>query len=83
MKVLKFLSAFLPVLFATLSCNGFMDGIYDEPPADKSYDEGFHTSSQPSRFKLQINATSYTEWIYVNLKKPSVGTQAYSVGIDR
>lgn len=68
MNLIKILSVLLSALFATFSCNGFMDGIYDEPPVDNSYDEGFHTGTKPNRFKLQINATSYTEWIYVNLK---------------
>ena len=58
-------------LGALTSCEGIFDGIYDEPPMDLSFNEGFRPSSgagaAPNRFVLMLQATEYDEWIYVNL----------------
>ena len=51
------------------SCNGIMSGIYDEPE-DETSDEivfGFNGSADATRYILKLNATSFTQWIYVDL----------------
>lgn len=49
------------------SCEGIFDNIYDEVPTDDVFSEGFHRGSTESRWTLQLDATSYDEWIYVDL----------------
>ena len=51
------------------SCNGIMSGIYDDPE-DETTDEivfGFNGSADATRYILKLNATSFTQWIYVDL----------------
>jgi hypothetical protein len=51
------------------SCNGIMSGIYDEPE-DETTDEivfGFNGPADATRYILKLNATSFTQWIYVDL----------------
>jgi len=59
------LIAWFAILFLS-SCSGIFDDIYDEAPADSTFQEGFHTT-EANTFTLQLNATSYDEWIYISL----------------
>lgn len=63
----------LIVSFAILcsSCEGMFDGIYDEAPADNEFSEGFHGTAAQNQWQLQIDATGYDEWIYINLHNRS------------
>lgn len=55
----------MPLLLA--GCEGLFDGIYDDPPADDTFVEGFAPGVVPHEIVLRLNATSYEEWIYIDL----------------
>lgn len=61
-----FLLAALAYALCLSSCTGIFDDIYDDVPADSAFEEGFHPS-EANTFTLQIDATSYDQWIYINL----------------
>lgn len=60
-----------PLIFLTLAlsgCHGILDGIYDDAPSDSSFKEGFQKAETgANRHVLMLDATSYDEWIYVDL----------------
>lgn len=66
----------LPIIVALMatSCDGILDGIYDDAPADDTFAEGFHEGGLPNHRVLMLNATSYDEWIYIDL---------HGMGIER
>ncbi len=53
-------------------CNGILDGIYDDAPADSDFHEGFNPTSSDGRMTLYLNACSYTEWLYLDLEALTV-----------
>lgn len=55
-------------------CNGILDGIYDDAPADTDFDEGFNMVSSEGRMTLYLNACSYTQWHYLSLNDLTVTT---------
>ena len=60
---------------ALCSCNGIFGGIYDVPAEDSDFgfieeSDGTHTG------KIYIDATSYTEWHYVDLHSKTVTSSA-------
>lgn len=72
MKVcLKYTLAILTVIMLP-GCEGILGGIYDEAESDKAFEEGFHQGVSPNRYTLQINATNYDEWIYIDLHGKSI-----------
>lgn len=48
-------------------CEGILDNIYDEAQADTLLGEGFQKEDADGSFVLQIDATSYDHWIYIDL----------------
>lgn len=68
-----FFAFFMASLLLPVSCDGLFEDIYDTPPVDESFKEGFRPSegpgASPSRFTLMLQATEYDEWIYVDLHK--------------
>lgn len=63
MNVFGFTKWFTAMSVALLSaCTGIADGIYDEPPAEELGREG----------QITVNATSWTDWHYIDLKTDSV-----------
>lgn len=50
------------------SCDGIMGGIYDEPEADDGT-SGFETEGQ-----ITIDATSYTDWVYIDFSEKTTVT---------
>lgn len=66
----RLLITLLAILSA--SCEGILDGIYDEVPEVSSFNEGFHVSGIPNHLTLQLDATSYDEWIYVDLHTQTI-----------
>lgn len=66
------LAAILPTLIA---CNGLMSGIYDEPEAADTGDFGFlNPSSQGNPGIVYIDATSYTDWTYIDFANKKIET---------
>lgn len=53
------------------SCSGILDGIYDDAQPDSTFEEGFHGTESTS-FTLRLDATSYDNWIYINLTDRSI-----------
>ncbi len=53
------------------SCSGILDGIYDDAQPDSTFEEGFHGTESTS-FTLRLDATSYDNWIYINLADRSI-----------
>lgn len=56
------------------SCNGIMDGIYDDAPLDTDFSEGFNLVDVSGRMTLYLNATKYDEWHYLDLSNRTVVT---------
>ncbi|MBD5278879.1 MAG: hypothetical protein HDS32_06550 [Bacteroides sp.] len=52
------------------ACNGIMDGIYDEP--DNENNTGFENEGE-----IFIDATSYTQWVYIDFSERSTVTLGY------
>lgn len=65
-KILFGLAAVFALSFLH-SCDGLFEGIYDDAPVDDTFEEGFHPGAQSNRFRLMLDATSYEEWIYIDL----------------
>ena len=66
----KVKGALLTLLTCILcSCNGIMSDIYDSPEDVSTGDIGFgfNSSSDVTRYILKLNATSFSQWIYVDL----------------
>lgn len=57
------LLAALPLVLT--ACHGIFDDIYDDVPADSTFAEGF--KSEDGHLVLMVDATSYEEWIFVDL----------------
>ncbi|MCF0220640.1 MAG: HmuY family protein [Muribaculaceae bacterium] len=66
---MKFLKITLATVIVILlpGCEGILGGIYDLAESDNTFGEGFHQGASPNRCTLQIDATSYDEWIYIDL----------------
>lgn len=60
------IAAILATFFFLSSCSGILDGIYDDAPQDSAFEEGFH-GGEHATFTLQLDATSYDNWIYISL----------------
>lgn len=54
------------------ACDGIMDGIYDDAPADTDFSEGITVTDANGRMTLFLNACSYTQWHYINLNDLTV-----------
>ena len=52
------------------ACNGILDGIYDEP--DNENNTGFENEGE-----IFIDATSYTQWVYIDFSERSTVTLGY------
>lgn len=52
------------------ACNGILDGIYDEP--DNENNTGFENEGE-----IIIDATSYTQWVYIDFSEQSTVTLGY------
>lgn len=52
------------------ACNGILDGIYDEP--DNGNNTGFENEEE-----IFIDATSYTQWVYIDFSERSTITLGY------
>ena len=52
------------------ACNGILDGIYDEP--DNVNNTGFENEGE-----IFIDATSYTQWVYIDFSERSTVTLGY------
>ena len=52
------------------ACNGILDGIYDEP--DNVNNTGFENEGE-----IFIDATSYTQWVYIDFSEQSTVTLGY------
>ena len=52
------------------ACNGILDGIYDEP--DNENNTGFENEGE-----IFIDATSYTQWVYIDFSEQSIVTLGY------
>ena len=52
------------------ACNGILDGIYDEP--DNVNNTGFENEGE-----IFIDATSYTQWVYIDFSERSTITLGY------
>lgn len=69
-----FVGAFL--LFALTSCNGILNGIYDEPADATESDYGF--TSRPAGSTpgvIYVDATSYTDWVYLDFHNMQTSTR--------
>ncbi len=53
------------------ACNGIFDGIYDEP------DNGSNNMGFENEGEIYIDATSYTNWVYIDFSKKSIVTLDY------
>lgn len=53
------------------ACNGILDGIYDEPDSGDP-NIGFEQEGQ-----IYINATSYTDWVYISFANKTTVTLSY------
>lgn len=53
-------------------CEGILDTIYDEAPADDVFSEGFHRGATENQWTLQVVATSYDEWVYVDVHRQTL-----------
>ncbi len=59
------------------SCNGMFEGIYDEAPMETEDAYGFVTpSSTVEAGTLVVDASSYTNWVYVNFHTLKVETKS-------
>lgn len=74
MKQLFFKLCMLGGFVVLLSaCNGLFEGIYDDPAEKKVNDFGFIEMNESKHSgKVYINATSYTQWIYINFHNHSI-----------
>lgn len=54
------------------ACDGIMDSIYDEAPADTDFSEGITMTDSNGRMTLYLNACSYEQWHYICLDDLSV-----------
>lgn len=52
------------------ACNGILEGIYDEP--DNENNTGFENEGE-----IFIDATSYTQWVYIDFSEQSTVTLGY------
>ena len=52
------------------ACNGILDGIYDQP--DNENNTGFENEGE-----IFIDATSYTQWVYIDFSERSTVTLGY------
>lgn len=64
-------TSLLPLLLLT-ACEGVFDEIYDLPVSDTSFEEGFHDSTRQSQKVLTLDATNYSEWIFVDLHSKAI-----------
>jgi hypothetical protein len=61
------------------SCNGIFEGIYDQPSDNTVSEYGFITApSTPLPGTIYIDATGYTNWVYLNFEDMSTTT----LGVD-
>ena len=65
------ISAIFALVSGLSSCSGILDGIYDDAQPDSTFEEGFHGTESTS-FTLRLDATSYDNWIYINLADRSI-----------
>lgn len=72
----RILTAFSTSLLLVLTgCNGIMSGIYDEPDSTESADFGFlNPSNQGLPGTIYIDATSYTDWTYIDFANKKIET---------
>lgn len=54
------------------ACNGILDGIYDEPDNVNNTGTGFENEGE-----IFIDATSYTQWVYIDFSEQSTVTLGY------
>ena len=54
------------------ACNGILDGIYDEPDNVNNTGTGFENEGE-----IFIDATSYTQWVYIDFSEQSIVTLGY------
>ncbi len=69
----------LPTAWAAIwllsACNGLFDGLYDEPDDEIIAGFGFQTScGSETAGVIYIDATSYTDWVYINFSDQKVYT---------
>ncbi len=72
----RILTAFsTSLLLALTGCNGIMSGIYDELDSNESPDFGFlNPSNQGTPGTIYIDATSYTDWTYIDFANKKIET---------
>lgn len=58
----------LGALLSLSSCNGILEGIYDQPTTDTEFSYGFNSINDNSGATgtVYIDATSYTRWTYID-----------------
>lgn len=63
------------VLLPLSACNGMFDDIYDEPIEDVVDGFGFSSVSDGTTVgKIYVDATSYTDWVYISFSDRKVTT---------
>ena len=60
------------------ACEGIFGGLYDEPLPKTEY--GFIETKEDNSGTIYIDATSYTRWTYVNLKRKRIDTANIPMG---
>lgn len=76
-----FIVAVLAVSVVTLpACDGMFEGIYDKEPEAQESDFGFVRTDAATRSgTIYVDASSYTQWVYVDLHGLSCTTVAYAI----
>lgn len=70
-KLLYIILSGTAALYMLTSCNGILNGIYDEPDSDVK-NIGFTNEGE-----IYIDATSYTHWIYIDFSEKSTVKLSY------
>lgn len=57
----------IALMLSLSSCNGILEGIYDDIPAEKQNDYGFiKVDKNQNSGLIYIDASSYTQWTYID-----------------
>ena len=72
MKRLISLTTAGAALWLLSACNGILDGISDEPDNVNNTGTGFENEGE-----IFIDATSYTQWVYIDFSEQSIVTLGY------
>lgn len=76
LKTIYFFSGVIAMLSLS-ACNGLFENIYDKPLSEKDNEYGFINVDEKTYIgQIYINATSHTEWQYINLHDKQVITKA-------